>query len=213
MVRKKLFIFDLDGTLVDAYRAIERSLNHTLKNFSYPEVAYRAVKRSVGRGDEAFINNFFPLKQRKKALDIYRRHHQESVLRHSRLMVNARGLLSALKKKNKMVAIASNRPQEFTNKIVNKLNIDSYFNWVLCADTVGSLKPDPKIINTIVDRFGVARKHTVYIGDMDIDLETAKRAKVDAVFIKGGSSNPDQVKKYKNKTTVSSLKEVLALYD
>jgi phosphoglycolate phosphatase len=209
MRKKKLFIFDLDGTLADCYRAIEDSLNYALKKLGYKTVSYYRVKKAVGHGDRNFIKQFFKKKDVSSALEIYRSHHLKSILRYSRLYPYSKKLLSFLKKKNKIVAIASNRPRQYTGRIVEKLRIDKYIDFVLCADEIKKLKPHPKLLHTIMDKYNIKKKDTVYVGDMDIDLEAAKRAGLSAIFISGGSSALSDIRKYKNKTIVHSLKEII----
>lgn len=209
---KKLFIFDVDGTLVDAYKAIALSLNFTLKSLGYPRVSLQEVKMKVGRGDRLFIGTFFDQKDIEKALRMFRAHHKKSLLSFSRLRPKARQVLNALKRKKKNIVVASNRPKKFTLSLLNKLDIKKYFDEIHCADELGALKPDPKILNNILKRFGVKREAAVYVGDMHIDLETAKRAKIDAVFIKGGSTSLRDVKAYKKKV-ISHLGEILELYN
>lgn len=205
---KRLFIFDLDGTLADAYGAIEKSINFTLKRLGLMSVAYKEVKRRVGRGDRLFMKSFFPVKDMEKALKIYRLHHAKALLKYTRLRPYAKKLLYTLKGEKKLLAIASNRPYYYTNIILKKLGIRKYFDIVLCADQINSLKPDPKILYTIIKKLGVSREETVYTGDMDIDMKTASRAKIDAIFITGGSSTINAVKKYKNKKVVYSLAKI-----
>lgn len=205
---KKLFIFDLDGTLVDAYKAIEKSINFTLNKLGCPLVTYGEVKRKVGRGDRLFMKEFFPEKDVKEVLKIYKAHHAEALLRYARLRPYAKRLLYVLKKRKKFIAIASNRPSYFTKIILKKLGIKKYFDIILCADQIHSLKPSPKIIYSIMKKLGVEKKDTIYVGDMDIDMETASRGNVDAIFITGGSSTVNSVKKYKKKI-ISSLDEIL----
>ena len=83
-----------------------------------------------------------------------------------------------------------------------------YFDIVACADKIGSVKPDPSMLYYILRRLHVEIQDAVFIGDMDIDMETAKRAKMDAVFITGGSSSLNSVKRYK-KRIIHSLEEIL----
>ena len=212
MVEKKLFVFDLDGTLADAYRAIEKSLNFTRNKIGLPKVSYKEAKSKVGRGDRIFMETFFPPEKIEQALGTYRRHHEEALKEHSKLKPYARQMLMRLKRKGKLTAIASNRPSYFTNLILTTLDIKKYFDMVLCADEIKSNKPNPKILNVLMKKLNVARKETVFVGDMDIDLETAKRARISAVFVKGGSSSIAATAKYKNKKIISSLKEILRLY-
>jgi phosphoglycolate phosphatase len=212
MIEKKLFIFDLDGTLADAYKAIEKSLNFTLQNLGLKKVSFDEAKRKVGRGDKAFMETFFPGSSQKKALLIYRAHHKKALKSYSKLRPYAKELLRNLKRKDKLTAIASNRPSVYTNLILRALGIKKYFDFVLCADDIKSNKPNPKILKVILKKFKVKRSEAVFVGDMDIDLETAKRAKIDVVFIKGGSSHLHAVREYKNKKVINSLKEILHLY-
>jgi HAD superfamily hydrolase (TIGR01549 family) len=213
MIEKKLFIFDLDGTLADAYKAIENSLNFTLENLGLKKVSYEEAKRKIGRGDKAFMETFFPASAITKALLIYRAHHKKALRLHSKLRPYAKELLQALKRKRKLTAIASNRPSVYTNLILKSLGIKKYFDIVMCADEIKSNKPNPKILNVILKKLKIKKSDAVFVGDMDIDLETAKRAKVDVVFIKGGSSYLRAVRKYKNKKVINSLKEILKLYN
>jgi phosphoglycolate phosphatase len=206
---KKLFIFDLDGTLVDAYEAIEKSLNFTLTKLGYSEVSYREVKRTVGKGDKLFIKAFFPAKHRNAALRIYRRHHRKSLVKYARCLPFAGGVLFSLKQQGKIVALASNRPSQFTGIILESTGIKKYFNYVLCADQINSLKPKPKILNVIVKKFRVAKKDSIYVGDMAIDARTAQAAGIDFVYVRGGSSNLSEVKKYKIVKIISSLKMLM----
>ncbi|MDD5195407.1 MAG: HAD family hydrolase [Candidatus Omnitrophica bacterium] len=210
---KKIFIFDLDGTLVDAYQAIFKSLNFTRKQIGLAPVSYKEAKRKVGRGDKRFMREFFSKNDFKRALIIYRRHHKQSLKRYSRLKPYARYILSILKKRKKILAIASNRPKYFTDVILKCLKIKKYFSMVVCADQIKSVKPNPKILYTILKRFNFFPQDAVYVGDMAIDLEAAKRARIDAVFVKGGSSSLREIKRYSNKHVISLLKEILDLYE
>lgn len=210
---KKLFIFDLDGTLADAYQAIEKSLNFTRKKLGCSKVRYVEVKRKVGHGDRHFIATFFPNKDVDIALAIYRKHHKQSLKVYSKALPYAKKILDILQRNNKIVAIASNRPRYFTDIIIKALGFKKYLNYIICADEINSLKPKPKILNLIIKKAKVAKTEAVYIGDMAIDMETAHRAKIDAIFVKGGSSSIAEVTKYKNKKVIFSLREITKLYN
>ncbi len=210
---KKMFVFDVDGTLIDAYDAIRESLNATRREFGYREVSLTRVKRSVGRGDVLFIKEFFKEPDRKKALAFYRLHHKRSVLSLSRPIAGVRRVLYSLKRRKKITAVASNRPTAFTNLLLKKNGLRQYLDYVICADKLKRLKPDPAIVLRAIGRFKVSRREAVFIGDMDIDLETARRAGVDGVFVKGGSTPLGVIrKKFPRATIISSLKEVMGLY-
>ncbi|MDD5745744.1 MAG: HAD family hydrolase [Candidatus Omnitrophica bacterium] len=206
---KLLFIFDLDGTLVDAYTAIEKSLNFTRARFGYDPVPLKTAKKSVGNGDRNFVACFFPDREVDAALAMYRDHHKLALPRYARLKPYARMLLSRLRRAEKRAAIASNRPSPYTKIIVQSLDIAKYFDCVLCADEVQSLKPDPKILREVLRRCDRTKEQSVYVGDMDVDMETAQRAGMDAVFVTGGSSTIAAVKQYRRKQVARSLRDII----
>ena len=208
MKNKELFIFDLDGTLVDAYRAIDASLNSARKKFGYEPIGHDEAKRAVGFGIKPFVQAFFPKKLHVAALAAYSKHHDGALKKYAKPKQFAKMLLYRLKQKKKYLAIASNRPAYYTDIILEKLDMKKYFDYILCGDQINSLKPKPGILYNVVEKLGVLKKAALYVGDMDVDLETAQRAKMDAVFITGGSCTLKDVKQYKDKIVVNSLKEL-----
>ena len=209
MQSKDLFIFDLDGTLVNAYRAIYASTLHILKAFDYPKQPFDDVLAKIGHGDENFVAEFVKPSEFDKALKMYRDHHKQAVIDHSKPLPYARWILYQLKRKGKQLAIGSNRPHLYTMLILKKLDMLKYFDYVSCADTAGALKPSPKLINVVLKELNVKKDNAVFVGDMPVDVEAANRAKVEAVFVSHGVGNLKDVKQYKNKTVVKELKQIL----
>lgn len=209
---KRIFIFDLDGTLVDAYRAIRASLNFTLEKFDYKKVSLDIVKKSVGKGDRSFIKKFFKEIDLDKAIKIYGLHHKKSLMTLSKCLPYTKSLLKQLKIRKKAVVVVTNRPDKFSRIILKNLDINKYIDYVFCADITKKRKPDPGMLEMAIKKFNFKRKDAVYVGDMAIDLEAAKRAKIDSIFIKGGSGTLREAKRFKNTKIISSLKEVLSIY-
>lgn len=79
----KLIIFDLDGTRINAYPAIIESFNYTLQRLHYLPRDNLTMCRTVGWGDSRLLEPFIKRKDRKKALSLYRQHHQNSLKRKS----------------------------------------------------------------------------------------------------------------------------------
>lgn len=194
-MRKKLFIFDLDGTLVDAYPAIIESVNFTMRRLGYPARSARAIKKAVGWGDANLLRDFISPKDLAGALRVYRIHHAVSLKRRARWLPHAKELLTCLKKRGYALAIASNRPTRFTQIILKALGGRNFFHMVLCADKLKFGKPHPLILNRIIRRLGVCRADVFYVGDMALDVQTGRRARVATVAVTTGSSTPAQLKK------------------
>ena len=137
----KLIIFDLDGTIVDAYDAIIDSFNYMMHKLNLPNVDPEAIKRAVGWGDKMLLSPFMKKGLIGKALEIYRVHHKTSLLKKSRLIPGAKNILVYLKDKGYKLAVASNRPSEFSKILIRHLKIDKFFDMVLCADQIKKGKP------------------------------------------------------------------------
>jgi phosphoglycolate phosphatase len=205
MVNTKLVIFDLDGTLVDAYLAISRSFNYVMRQMRYPKQSSALIRRAVGWGDENLLKPFVTPQDLKKALWLYRRHHQVALVKYSRLMPKAKNTLDYLKSKGYKLAVASNRPTKFSQILIRRLRIDKYFDFVLCADKLRHGKPNPEIIKKIMGKLKVKQGQVLYVGDMVIDAQAARRAQVKAVLVTTGSSTVSQLRKERPYKIIPSL--------
>jgi len=207
----KLIIFDLDGTLVDAYRAIIRSFNFSMQKLNYPQQDDLTICRAVGWGDENLLKPFMNLKDLKKALILYRRHHKTALLKYSRLFPNVEMILRQLRDKGYRLAIASNRPTKFSWILIRHLGLSRYFEYVLCGDKLKHGKPHPEILNKIMQRFSVKPAETLYVGDMAIDAEVARRARVKTVIVTTGSSTVFEIKKENPYRIIPRITELLKI--
>ncbi len=183
----KLVIFDVDGTLVDAYRAITDSINVMLKKMGYPLRSHRSVKRSVGFGVNSLVRCFVPENKAAEALRIFRAHHDKRLRKSLKLMPGARTILPFLKEQGCILAIASNRPSVFCHIILKELGIYHYFDFVMCGDDVKRAKPYPDMVKSILKKSGIRPSEAIYVGDMSVDVLCARRARVWIAAIPTGS--------------------------
>ena len=205
----KLIIFDLDGTLVDAYPAIISSFNYTMQKLNYPRQSSLTICRAVGWGDENLLKPFIKTKDLKKAVLVYRRHHKTALLKESRLFPKVYKLLTHLKSKGYRLAIASNRPTKFSWILIRHLKLDKYFEYTLCADKLRHIKPHPEILNKIMQRFSLKPEQTLYIGDMTIDVQAGRRAEVKTIIVTTGSSTRQEIKREKPFRIIRRIIDVL----
>ncbi|MFC1675160.1 HAD family hydrolase [Candidatus Omnitrophota bacterium] len=208
----KLVIFDLDGTLVNAYPAIISSFNHTMQRLDYPSRSALVIRRAVGWGDQNLLKPFIRLADLKRAVAVYRKHHLFSLVRESRLLPGAKRLLQYLKGKGYKLAVASNRPTRFSRILISHLKISNYFGVVLCADKLKNFKPHPLILNSILSRFSLKPQEAVYVGDMTVDAVAGRRAGIRTVIVTTGSSSRREIKKEKPWRIVSRLAGLLKFF-
>lgn len=205
MSKIKLVIFDLDGTLADAYEAISASVNFTLQKLGHKKASYLKIRKAVGWGDRRLLAAFLPEKDIDAALLIYRRHHRVSLKKYSRLLPYSKGVLEYLRGNKIQAAIASNRPTEFTNILLTSLKIKGYFDYVLCADKLSEGKPNPEILLKIMRELKISPRETLYVGDMALDAETGRDAGVRVAAVLGGSSTLAEIKEARPFKIIKSL--------
>ncbi|MBI3315028.1 MAG: HAD family hydrolase [Candidatus Omnitrophica bacterium] len=204
----KLVIFDLDGTLVNAYPAVHASINHTLKAMGFPPRSAATIKSSVGWGDRHLLEGFVGKAKVEAALKIYRRHHATALKTGVRFLPGARTMLTSLKKAGFRLAVASNRPTEATLLVLKILGARAYFDMVLCADKVQRPKPHPDMLIEIMRTLKIRRKEALYVGDMTIDVLTGRGARVRTVAVATGSSTTAQLKRLKPWRVIDKMSQL-----
>lgn len=207
----KAIIFDLDGTLVDSYPGIHQSLNEMLRALKLPEVDLETVKRRVGRGVLNLMQSSVPAGTVPKALELFRESYDHTHLSGTLLLPDVVETLSELKKRGIALAIASNKPFEFTQNILKHLKIDSYF--LACAGPEGEIKPKPhpSMLRSIMKQLYVDATVTLYVGDMTLDAETATNAGVRVGLIATGGHTKRELEGVRPDYLFSRLKELVEI--
>ncbi len=207
----KAVIFDLDGTLIDAYQAIEKSLNFTLRSLGYKTVSYARARRAVGQGDRNFIAQFVKTADIAKGLAIYRKHHRVSLPRYSIVKPQARQTLAVLRKRGVKLAVASNRPTKFSSILIRHLDLEKYFNLIACADKKQELKPAPYLLKLALKKFKIKPSEALYVGDMVYDIAAGKNAGVKTVAILGGSDSRKELSRLRPYKIITKLRQLLKI--
>lgn len=209
----KLVIFDLDGTLVDAYKAVVSSLNYTLDQVGRASIDDDTIKRTVGWGDRHLVGSFVGEGEVDRALSIYRQHHARALKSGTTFLPGARELVEALKSKGYKLAIASNRPTRFTHIILKHLQIGQVFDCVLCGDKVAHPKPAADILRQILARFSLSPDQALYVGDMTIDVETGHKAEVKTVAVITGSSVKEEIARLKPLRIIDHIAQIKGILE
>ena len=191
----QLVIFDLDGTLINAYPAICKSFNFAMKHMGYSRVNHKTICRKVGWGEWNLIRPFVASADLEKTISIYRTHHREAIKTGTRLLPGARQILRWLKDRRYKIAVASNRSTRSSRLIIKHLKIAKYFDYVLCGDKVKKAKPHADILKQILKKFSLRPRQALYVGDMTIDIQTGKSAKVKTVAVVTGSSTKREIER------------------
>ena len=207
-----LVVFDLDGTLVDAYPAITESINYMLKKMGRSPQTLRTVKRSVGWGVDSLVRCFIEEEHADEALAIFRAHHDKRLRHHLKLQPGAKALLTFLNKRGYRLAIASNRPTKFCLLILKTLGLEKYFFKVVGGDGVKKAKPHPDMLKMILKEAGVLASRAVYVGDMSVDVQCGKVAGVFTIALPTGSCTIQELKAEKPDILARRLEDIRGIF-
>ena len=190
----RALVFDLDGTLVDSYAAITDSLNHARSGFDLPALPEAQVRRQVGRGLEALIEDLVGPDRVPDGVRLFRERYAEVYASMTHALPAAAATLEGLADRGYPMTVASNKPARFGRAIVEALGLSKWLVSVHGPDTVGSTKPDPAMLFRCLVEMNVDAASTVYVGDMVLDVETAASAGVPVILVDGGSSSPNDLR-------------------
>ena len=176
----RLFVFDLDGTLVDSRRDIADAANALLVSFGAAPIPDERIGRMVGEGAAALVARAFNasgVEPPADALSRYLTLYDQRLLNHTRPYEGIPSLLEALGSRATL-AVLTNKPIASTRRILDGLDLARHFpsDAVLGGDGPFARKPDPAALLHLVARAKVPAEATVMIGDSTIDLRTARAA-------------------------------------
>jgi phosphoglycolate phosphatase len=185
----KAVLFDFDGTLADSYPAITASVNHVRAAHGLPPLPEAEVRPHVGRGLDVLLRDLVPGADPARSVALYRAHHPSVMRAGTRLMPGAREALSALKGAGCRLAVCSNKNVSFTRELLDYLGLAPAVDVVLGPEDVPRRKPAPDMLLAALARLGVAPTEALYVGDMPIDVATARAAGVPVWVVPTGSAD------------------------
>ena len=188
---KKLVIFDLDGTLLDTIADLAGATNYALTQLGYPTHDTDTIRTFVGNGINKLLERALPaneqteenvMRMRSYFVPYYDAHNADLSSPYPGIEV----LLQSLQDNGIEIAVASNKYQEATTKLVKH-----YFPTILFAEVLGQrenipVKPHPTIVFDILNKTGIDKKEVLYVGDSGVDMQTAQNAEVDAIGVTWG---------------------------
>ena len=186
----KLAIFDLDGTLIDTIEDLGTAVNHALGLRGLPQHSIAQYRDMVGHGIRQLVINALgpaagdPLTDEVLAdfVDYYVAHIDV----HSRPYPGMQQLLADLQKKGIRLSVASNKFQQGAEKLVREFFPDIHFVAVLGNSPELPLKPDAAVVQLIMEKAGVSREETVFVGDSATDMKTAANGGVRSIGVSWG---------------------------
>ncbi len=188
-MKRGLLLFDLDGTLMDTRRDIAGAVNRVRADRGLPPLDMATVTGFVGDGLRELIVRSFadaPGVDVEETARRWMQYYDENMHAETTLYPGVADGLRRLKQAGYSLALVSNKPREACLKLLRHFGLAELFDAVLGAGDTPHLKPHPEPLLRAMQMTGAAPEQTWMIGDHKTDVEAARRAKVQSVFIRGG---------------------------
>ena len=177
MKKLDLMIFDLDGTLVSSGADLVHSVNHALEVLKLQKKSKEEIISFVGDGVNKLMERALGqenIRYHEEAMKIFTDYYGKHLLDNTMLYSHVEDVLENYK--NKIKIILTNKRYEFTLMIARGLNIEKYFAEIIGIDSTPFIKPDCRIIEHLLGKYGAAKEKTLITGDGINDIITAKNS-------------------------------------
>jgi phosphoglycolate phosphatase len=172
-------LFDLDGTLVDTIADIARSMNRALELSGFPARDTAEYPAVVGRGIRNLAMDCLPPEARNdvnadRVSKAAARFYEEEPVVHSTPYPGIPSLLAELTRRKIHTAVLTNKPDAVAQLVIARLFSAGVFDIVQGEIPGLPRKPDPAVAWDILVRLGATPRETIFVGDSEVDMETAK---------------------------------------
>ena len=215
--RFKLVAFDLDGTICNTLKDIASSLNRALDALGFQTYSDEGVSGIIGKSIVYMCKHAVPEDRAEAWTDVrdgFLRDYAEHLCDTTVPYPEMPGLLHALKDRGITLAIVTNKPDPHAKKMIRTLfPEEGLFARVQgqCADY--PVKPDPTMLDIVRESLGFSREETLYLGDMDVDLQFAKNAGLKCVGCGWGYRGEAFLKEAGAEHVISHPLELLEIID
>lgn len=185
----KLAVFDMDGTILDTLEDLKDSTNFALEKCGYPTRTYDEVRRFVGNGIRKLIERAVPegltVEQIDRVHEVFTEHYKVHCADKTKAYEGIKPLLEKLRASGVKTAVVSNKADYGVQELCKEY-FDGLFDYAVGEREGIRRKPAPDAVNEALRVLGIDKSEAVYIGDSDVDFETAKNAELPCISVLWG---------------------------
>ena len=189
----RLVVFDLDGTLIDGYAAVAEALGYAMKRLGMRALEPGQVRSMVGHGLERLLEQAVGPELAAEGVRLFRERYGEVAVPLTELMPGVPEVLAALEARGLLLALASNKPPDFSRLILEAKGVARYFRTIEGPGPETPAKPDPAMLVRAMREAGADAAGTLVVGDMEVDSQFARAAGCAVVLIPSGSRTREEL--------------------
>lgn len=209
-------IFDLDGTLLNTLTDLCLSVNYALKKNGYPLRELDEVRRFVGNGIRKLVERAVPenlsVADIDKVFKDFKIYYDLHATDNTSTYEGINNIIELLKNNNYNIAIVSNKVQSAVD-ILRERFFDKTVSIAIGDQEGQKRKPSPDSLYKVINHYNASCEETVYIGDSEVDIETAKNAGVDCISVSWGFRDASELIRSGAKRIVDTPEELIQLLD
>lgn len=213
-MRYRCAIFDMDGTILNTLEDLADSTNAALSLSGYPERSIDEVRSFVGNGIRLLIERAVPegisVAETDRVHADFMKYYQVHCADKTRPYDGIRETIAALQRGGCQTAVVSNKADAAVRELSSRY-FDGLFSVSIGEREGIARKPAPDTVNEVMRRLGVSRKETVYIGDSEVDLETAENAKLPCILVEWGFRDKEFLRSRGGRTFVAEPEQIAQL--
>ena len=199
-MKKKLIIFDMDGTLVNSSITMANAINYVRKNLGFEPMDEEKIlclvnDHTINPAQTFYHAKAFDADHEKWFSEYYTKNHETELV----LYKGIKELLITLKEKGKKLAVATNAYRGSTIESLTHLKVYELFDAIACYDDVLQGKPHPDMLFKILDELDITEEESIFIGDGPRDEMAATEANMDYIMVNWGFTS------HETQSAVSSI--------
>lgn len=187
-------LFDLDGTLIDHFKAIHRCHTHAMTRLGLPAPTMEQVRAAVGGGVELAVERLVGPALKAEALALYRPHWNATMLEDAEVLPGAHTLLTALRAHGVKTAVFTNKHGPSSRAVCGHLGLSPLLDGNFGATDTPWLKPEPAFAQHVLARLGADAKDTLLVGDSPFDAQAAQNAGLAFIGVTTGTHNEAELR-------------------
>ncbi|MEL1252848.1 HAD family hydrolase [Flavobacterium sp. DGU38] len=214
-MKYKGIIFDLDGTLVNSLEDISDAMNKVLKGLNYPTHTYETYQYFIGSGLRNLVSKALPAtnnseEQIEICFECMINEYREICTLKTKPYDGIVELLENLTSQNIKMAVFSNKADELTKKIASEI-FPNHFDTAVGLSTEALKKPNPFEALEIGKKWNLKPEEILFVGDSDIDMQTAVNANMFPVGVTWGYRTEEELKNSGAKVVVNRASELMEI--
>lgn len=195
-MKYKLAIFDLDGTILDTLEDLKNSVNYALEINGFPIRTREEVRTFIGNGIRKLIERAVPngteMKKIDKVFCDFKEYYGEHSMDTTKPYDGIVEIINKIRSEGMKTAVVSNKADFAVQKLCDEF-FYGLFDFVVGEREGIRRKPAPDSVNEVLKKIEIDKKDAVYIGDSDVDVETANNADIDCIAVLWGFRTKEEI--------------------